>query len=85
MIVPSAAYRQGDFSSISPNGGANFNPLLGVPLGPLGSPGPSLDPLNRTILANTIYDPSSERPGQMAYRHGAAVLRKSQRPIMGHT
>jgi hypothetical protein len=57
LTVPTAAYRQGDFSAISPNGGTN-SVLLGVPQGPL----PAVDALNRPIYANTIYDPSSERP-----------------------
>jgi hypothetical protein len=55
--VPIAAYRQGNFSSISPNGGPGFNPGLGVPAGAL----PSVDPLGRPIFANTIYDPTTER------------------------
>src|SRR2546426_12573207 len=33
VTVPTLAYRNGDFSSISPNGGANFNPSLGIPAG----------------------------------------------------
>ena len=50
--VPTLAFRNGDFSAISPNGGANFNPSLGVPAGPLGT-----DALGRPIFANEIYDP----------------------------
>jgi hypothetical protein len=52
--VPTLAYRNGDFSSISPNGGANFNPNLGVPSGPVGT-----DALGRPIYANEIYDPGT--------------------------
>lgn len=52
--VPVAAYRIGDFSAISPNGGANFNPTLGVPATPLGT-----DALGRPIFANEIYDPTT--------------------------
>jgi hypothetical protein len=59
LTVPTAAYRRGDFSAISPNGGAGFDPSLGIPAGPL----PSVDPLGRPIFANTIYNPASERPG----------------------
>ena len=55
LTLPTAAYRQGDFSGISPNGGANFNSNLGVPTTPL----PSTDALGRPIFANTIYDPRS--------------------------
>jgi hypothetical protein len=50
--VPTAAYRQGDFSAISPNGGAAFNTSLGVPSNPVAT-----DALGRPIFANTIYDP----------------------------
>jgi hypothetical protein len=57
LTVPIAAYRQGDFSSISANGNPAAAQALGVPITPL----PSTDPLGRPIFANTIYDPSSER------------------------
>src|SRR5215471_6075857 len=57
LTVPIAAYRRGDFSAISPNGGAGFDRSLGVPTGAL----PSVDPLGQPILANTIYNPFSER------------------------
>jgi len=57
LTLPTSAYRAGDFSAISPNGGANFNRNLGVPAGPL----PSTDALGRPIYANTIYDPTTER------------------------
>jgi len=52
--VPTAAFRNGDFSSISPAGGANFNPNLGVPTAPIGT-----DALGRPIYANEIYDPTT--------------------------
>jgi Carboxypeptidase regulatory-like domain/TonB dependent receptor len=53
-IVPTAPYRNGDFSAISPNGGAGFNSSLGVPSGSLG-----VDALGRPIFANEIYDPTT--------------------------
>jgi len=53
LTLPTQAFRNGDFSAISPNGGTGFNPGLGVPSGAL----PSTDALGRPILANTIYDP----------------------------
>jgi hypothetical protein len=59
LTVPTSAYRNGDFSSISVNGGAGFNTGLGVPTAPL----PSVDGLGRPIYANTIYDPDTERTG----------------------
>ncbi len=59
QTLPVAAFRNGDFSSISVNGGANFNPNLGVTTTPL----PSKDGLGRDIFANTIYDPASRRVG----------------------
>ena len=65
LTLPTAAFRQGDFSAISPNGGAGFNSSLGVPAGAL----PSTDALGRPILANTIYDPASRAiaPNGVAY------------------
>src|SRR5215831_10015235 len=50
--VPTLDYRKGDFSAISPAGGANFNPNLGIPTAPIGTDG-----LGRPIYANQIYDP----------------------------
>jgi hypothetical protein len=44
--VPTAAYRIGDFSAIK---GPGLNKVLGT------------DPLNRSIIQNTIYDPASQR------------------------
>jgi hypothetical protein len=52
--LPTNAFRAGDFSAISPNGGANFNPTLGVPSTPVGT-----DLLGRPIFANEIYDPAT--------------------------
>ena len=52
--LPTAAYRNGDFSAISPNGGAGFNTGLGVPSTPIAT-----DALGRSIFANTIYDPAT--------------------------
>jgi hypothetical protein len=49
--VPTAAYRIGDFSAISPNGN-NFNPNLGVVSSPIGT-----DALGRSVYANEIFDP----------------------------
>ncbi len=52
--VPTLAYRNGDFSAISPAGGTNFNPNLGIPTAPIGTDG-----LGRPIYANQIYDPAT--------------------------
>jgi len=49
--VPTAAYRNGDFSAISPNGN-NFNTNLGVVSSPIGT-----DALGRSVYANEIFDP----------------------------
>jgi len=49
--VPTAAYRAGDFSAISP-AGANFNSALGVVSSPIGT-----DALGRSVYANQIFDP----------------------------
>src|SRR5262249_52430573 len=54
VTVPTTAYRNGDFSAISPNGGANFNAGLQVPSTPIAT-----HALGRSIFANTIYHPAS--------------------------
>ncbi|MBV8729373.1 MAG: TonB-dependent receptor, partial [Acidobacteriia bacterium] len=54
--LPAPAYQAGDFSAISPNGGANFNPNLGVPSAPIAT-----DALGRPVYANEIYDPNTRR------------------------
>ncbi|MBV9507781.1 MAG: TonB-dependent receptor [Acidobacteriia bacterium] len=52
--LPNAAYQAGDFSAISPAGGAGFNPSLGVPSAPIAT-----DALGRPVYANEIFDPST--------------------------
>ena len=52
--LPNAAYQAGDFSAISPNGGAGFNRGLGVPDGPIAT-----DALGHPVYANEIFDPLS--------------------------
>jgi len=59
--VPTLKFRNGDFSEISPNGGANFNQNLGVPSALIGRDA-VIDPvtgLGRPIFANEIYDPQT--------------------------
>ena len=58
LTVPAAAYRNGDFSAISPNGTCSLCASLGVPTGAL----PSKDGSGNPILANTIYDPLTRNP-----------------------
>ncbi len=55
--VPTAAFRNGDFSAISPNGTCSLCGQYGIQQTPLGIPTPVVDPLGRPLLANTIYDP----------------------------
>jgi hypothetical protein len=50
--LPAAQYQAGNFSAISPNGGAGFNTALGVP-----STSVTTDALGRPVYANEIYDP----------------------------
>jgi hypothetical protein len=50
--LPNAMYQAGNFSAISPNGGAGFNPALGVPAGQI-----TTDAMGRPVFANEIYDP----------------------------
>jgi len=56
QTMPNAAFRAGNFSSISPNGGAGFNTSLGVPTAPV-----TTDALGRPVFANAIYDPTTRR------------------------
>ncbi len=57
LTVPQPYMNAGDFSSISPNGTCSLCSTYSIPTGPLGSPTAAKDPLGRTLLANTIYDP----------------------------
>ena len=52
--LPNAMYQAGNFSAISPNGGAGFNTGLGVPSAKVAT-----DALGNPIYANEIYDPAS--------------------------
>jgi hypothetical protein len=54
QTLPTAAYRQGNFSSIDPLS-PNFNPATGVPTNPL----PSKDAAGNPIYAGVIYDPNT--------------------------
>jgi hypothetical protein len=54
--VPNAAFRSGDFSSISPNGTCSACAANGIPTGPLGN-ATYTDALGRPMYANTVYDP----------------------------
>ena len=56
QTLPTAAYRQGDFSSIDPLlAGNGFNPGTGVPTNPL----PSKDAAGNPIYSGVIYDPNT--------------------------
>lgn len=52
--VPTAAYLQGDFSAISPNGTCSACLALGVPQGAI-----TKDPLGNNVYANEIYNPTT--------------------------
>jgi|SRR5579871_3608707 len=54
--LPTAAYQAGNFSAISPNGGAAFNTSLGIPAGAIAT-----DALGRGVFANEIFDPLTRR------------------------
>ena len=56
--VPTAAFRNGDFSAISPNGTCSLCAAYGIPTTPLGGSS-YVDALGRQMFANQIYDPSS--------------------------
>jgi len=62
--VPTQAYRNGDFSAISPNGNCSLCAAYQVPATPLGGVNAQglpnqLDALGRPMFANEIYDPMS--------------------------
>lgn len=52
--LPNAMYQAGNFSTISPNGGANFNPALGVPTAPIAT-----EANGTAVFANEIFDPTT--------------------------
>ncbi|HLH42358.1 MAG TPA: carboxypeptidase-like regulatory domain-containing protein [Bryobacteraceae bacterium] len=56
--VPTPAFRNGDFSAISPNGTCSLCAAYQIPIGNLGGPGYA-DALGRPMFANEIYDPLS--------------------------
>jgi hypothetical protein len=56
--VPTPAFRNGDFSAISPNGTCSLCAAYGIPTAPLGGSS-YVDALGRSMYANQIYDPSS--------------------------
>jgi hypothetical protein len=64
--VPTPAYLGGDFGAISPNGTCSLCSTYGITTGDLGCTqnvtgcsGAQLDPLQRTLKANTIYNPTT--------------------------
>ena len=56
--VPTAAFRNGDFSAISPNGTCSLCAAYGIPTTPLGGSS-YVDALGRPMFANQVYDPST--------------------------
>ena len=50
--LPNAQYQLGNFSAISPNGGAAFNTALGIPATPIAT-----DAAGHAVFANEIFDP----------------------------
>ena len=52
--LPNAAYQSGNFSAISPNGGAAFNTTLGVPSAPIAT-----DAAGRPVFANELFNPGT--------------------------
>jgi hypothetical protein len=52
--VPTAAFRAGNFSAISPNGNCSLCAALGIPTTSFGT-----DPLGNPVYANEIYDPNT--------------------------
>jgi Carboxypeptidase regulatory-like domain len=56
--VPTPAFRNGDFSQISPNGTCSLCAAYQIPTSGLGTAGYT-DALGRPMFANTVYDPST--------------------------
>jgi hypothetical protein len=56
--VPTAAFRNGDFSGVSANGNCSLCAANGIPTTPLGS-ATYTDALGRPMYANAIYDPTT--------------------------
>lgn len=54
--VPAAAYLNGDFSAISPNGNCSLCSVLGIPTTPI-----TTDPAGHPVYANEIFDPSTRQ------------------------
>jgi hypothetical protein len=52
--LPNAMYQAGNFSTISPNGGAAFNPALGVPATPIAT-----EANGTSVFANEIFNPTT--------------------------
>jgi hypothetical protein len=52
--LPNAAYQAGNFSAISPNGGAAFNTSLGVPATPIAT-----EANGTSVFANEIFNPTT--------------------------
>jgi hypothetical protein len=59
VTAPTAAYLNGDFSAISPNGNCSLCSSLGIPTTPLGVPTAQKDPAGNFMYANEIYNPFS--------------------------
>ncbi len=62
--VPSAAYLQGNFSAISPNGNCSACAALGIPTAPIVPA--NLAPGGQAVYANEIFDPSTRLANGMA-------------------
>ena len=52
--LPNAMYQGGNFSAISPNGGAAFNTSLGVPSAPIAT-----DAAGHPVFANELFNPTT--------------------------
>jgi len=59
--LPNAAYLNGDFSAISPNGTCSACAALGIPTAPI-----TTDPAGNPVYANEIFDPATRQPNGTA-------------------
>ena len=82
--VPTAAYLQGNFGAISPNGNCSACTLLGVQKTALGTPTVQVDPNGQNVFANEIFNPLSRAvaaSGSLAGQGYATPFTNNQIPV----
>jgi hypothetical protein len=67
--VPTAAYLQGNFSAISPNGNCSLCAANGIPTAPI-----TTDPAGNPVYANEIFNPNTRLPNGTATPFAGNVI-----------